>query len=331
MPSSPKTDIKSALEAVTTGPLTWRASNLAVIEQSPLPDDQNQTSGAFTEKWALADFADKDFEAYNAFQQEWYLKLYGFSDLDSFSGYLRQKSMIVDCGAGKGTKAAWFASLSPETYVVAVELSDAIFPAAEYYRDKLPNLAFVKADIVDMPFFGDGCFDFVNCDQVIHHTHDPEATFKELVRIVRSGADVTCYVYRKKALPRELLDDYFREASKNMSDAELKALSEQLTDLGKMLSDLKVELDFPDIPALGIRGGRQDLQRFIYWNFLKCFWNAELGRGMSTMTNYDWYAPSQAARYSEAEFRRWIEGNDLEIVHFHKEEACYSGRFRKPT
>jgi len=24
-------------------------------------------------------------------------------------------------------------------------------------------------------------------------------------------------------------------------------------------------------PELGIKGGKYDLQRFIYWNFLKCF------------------------------------------------------------
>lgn len=48
----------------------------------------------------------------------------------------------------------------------------------------------------------------------------------------------------------------------------------------------------------------------IYWNFIKCFWNEELGYDTSVATNFDWYSPSNAKRYSE-------------------EEACYSGRFLK--
>ena len=43
------------------------------------------------------------------------------------------------------------------------------------------------------------------------HTENPELTFSEFVRIIRKNkGEVGCYFYAKKALPRELLDDYFR-------------------------------------------------------------------------------------------------------------------------
>jgi hypothetical protein len=106
-------------------------------------------------------------------------------------------------------------------------------------------------------------------------------------------------------------------------------MSEQLTELGKRLSELNVEFDAPEIPALGIKGGRYDVQRFLYWNFIKCFWNADLGRDTSIVTNFDWYSPSNARRYSEAEVRALVAAHELEIGHFHREEACYSGRFVK--
>jgi len=106
-------------------------------------------------------------------------------------------------------------------------------------------------------------------------------------------------------------------------------MSSQLTELGKRLSELKITFDSPDIPLLGIKGGEQDLQRFIYWNFLKCFWREDWGKEMSDATNFDWYAPSNAKRYSKEEFKNMIEQNNLEIKHFHEEEACYSGRFEK--
>ena len=80
---------------------------------------------------------------------------------------------------------------------------------------------------------------------------------------------------------------------------------------------------------MDIKGGCYDIQRFIYWNFLKCFWNEELGKVTSDSTNYDWYAPSNAERYSQNEFLEFAENNKLTTVHLHSEEAAHSGRFRK--
>ena len=73
------------------------------------------------------------------------------------------------------------------------------------------------------------------------------------------------------------------------------------------------------------------VQRFIYWNFLKCFWSDRLGRHNSILTNYDWYAPSQAFRFSEDEFRAMVETAGLETVFSHTERACLSGRFVTPA
>jgi hypothetical protein len=71
------------------------------------------------------------------------------------------------------------------------------------------------------------------------------------------------------------------------------------------------------------------LQRFIYWNFLKCFWNEELGKTTSVSTNYDWYSPSNAFRYNKDEFELLLKNANFEIKPYHSEEACHSGRFAK--
>ena len=47
------------------------------------------------------------------------------------------------------------------------------------------------------------------------------------------------------------------------------------------------------------------------------------------MVNYDWYSPSNASRYSEEDFKEIVEKNNFVIDFFHKEEACFSGRFIK--
>lgn len=74
-------------------------------------------------------------------------------------------------------------------------------------------------------------------------------------------------IFIEKALPRELIDDYFRTNTHNIPDAEIWQLSEQLTELGKRLSALQISFESPEIPLLGIKAGTYDIQRFIYWNF----------------------------------------------------------------
>ena len=309
--------------------LDVRAPNFIVTKPRDLSATQSQTREAFSNKWSLFEYETPDFKKSLERQKQWYLELYGFESESELARYLSRCRLVLDAGAGKCGKAAWFAGLSPSTTVVAADISDSLVSACEHYKDH-PNLLFVQCDIGQLPFFSDGFFDYVSCDQVIHHTADPYRTFQELVRVTRSGGDLSVYVYRKKALPRELLDGYFREYSRTLSHDQLMELSQQLTDLGRLLSSIKDEIDIPGIPLLGIEGGKMSVQRFLYWNFLKCYWNEELGAQSSLVTNYDWYSPSQAFRYLEEEFRSWIETQSLSEIHFHAEQACYSGRFRKP-
>lgn len=298
--------------------------NFIEIKRSSEAINQQHTNEAFSEKWTEYEKTSEKEKAY-AFQKKWYLKLYGFESEDDLKRFLSRKKYIFDAGCGLGYKAKWFADLAPESIVIGMDFSDACIIAAKNYKDT-KNLYFIKGDIADVPF-KDNSIDYVSCDQVIMHTEVPENTFKELTRITKKGGEFACYVYAKKALPRELIDDYFRVETKNLTNEQLWEMSKQLTELGEKLSDLKIEIDIPDIPLLGIKGGKQDIQRFIYWNFLKCFWNEELGVDTSIATNFDWYSPSNAKRYSEEEYRKMIVDNHLDIIYFHKEEACYSGRF----
>jgi ubiquinone/menaquinone biosynthesis C-methylase UbiE len=294
----------------------------------PSVEAQQQTADAFSDKWNQYKYGSPEFNTILDQQKKWYLELYGFVDESALAAYLRQCRVVLDAGAGMCYKSAWFAELSPSTVVVAADISNSLYQAVEYYTS-LNNLFFIQCDIGSMPFIPNGFFDYVSCDQVIHHTSDPYKTFKELVRITGFQRELSVYVYRRKALPRELLDDYFRDFSKTLSNEQRLEFSRQITELGQTLSSLDAELQFPDIPALGIEGGTMTVQRFIYWNFIKCYWNEDLGQHNSVMTNYDWYSPSLAYRYSEQEFRRWIDEMKLDVIHFHKEQACYSGRFVK--
>lgn len=288
-------------------------------------ENQNQTNTVFSEKWSKYDQSDEQDRLY-AFQLDWYLKLYGFDSEEELRKFLKNKMTIFDAGCGLGYKAAWFAKLAPHALVIGMDFSDAAKHAAARYSD-IPNLFFVRGDIADTGF-GDGVIGYTSCDQVIMHTENPEATFREFSRVTnREIGQVACYFYAKKALPRELLDDYFRIHCKTMSIEELWEMSNQLTELGKRLSSLNICFEAPDIPALGIKGGTYDVQRFLYWNFIKCFWNSELGQETSVSTNFDWYSPSNAQRFSKTDVELLVSKADMDILWFHSEEAAHSGRF----
>ena len=297
-------------------------------ERNSVQQNQLQTNEAFSNKWGAYSKEDEaEQERLFEFQRRWYLKLYGFDSDAELADYLKHKSVVVDAGCGLGYKAKWFADLSPSSLVLGIDYSDSVYVAADRYRST-DNLVFLKGDIADT-HISSNAVDYVSCDQVIMHTERPEDTFRELVRILKPDCDLSVYVYAKKALPRELLDEHFRTKSKSISHHEMMEFSRQMTELGKKLSSLDVSFDAPEIPMLGIKGGKIDIQRFIYWNFIKCFWNEELGYATSVATNYDWYSPSNAKRYSEDEFIALVNSNNLVEIHFHTEEACHSGRFRK--
>lgn len=317
----------ATLEALLSRPLAFNG-NYAIASQQAGFEQQQQTNDAFSDKWGSYERSDEK-AGYYAMQKRWYLTLYGFASEEALAAFLRTRPVIFDAGCGLGFKAAWFAELAPHSLVIGMDYSSASAQAAANYAH-IPNLFFLRGDIADVPFI-DGSIDYVSCDQVIMHTEFPDKTFAELTRITRAGGgEFACYFYAKKALPRELVDDYFRTHCTEMSSEELWQMSEQLAELGKRLSALNTSFDCPAIPALGIKGGVIDVQRFLYWNFLKCFWNEELGHETSVMTNYDWYSPSNARRYSEEEVRALVSQHTLNLHFFHHEEACYSGRFIKP-
>jgi ubiquinone/menaquinone biosynthesis C-methylase UbiE len=289
-------------------------------------NNQEQTRNIFSEKWIEVNSYQEVNKLYET-QYDWFLSLYGFDDEVKLAKYLQDKNVIIDTGCGLGYKAAWFAKLAPHAIVLGIDISDSINVAADKYKH-INNLFFFKGDIANTGI-KKNCIDFTVCDQVIMHTEVPEKTFAHLSDITSIGGEFACYVYTKKALPRELVDDYFRNATHQIPKEQMWEFSEQLTELGRRLSDLKISFDSPDIPLLGIKGGKYDIQRFIYWNFIKCFWKEEWGFDLSKSTNYDWYAPSNAKRFSKSEFLSMVTENNLTVTYLHEEEACYSGRFKK--
>jgi SAM-dependent methyltransferase len=271
-----------------------------------------ETGRSFSMKW------NKDPESALSgprwdFQRQWFLKRYKFSDERKFERFLSNKTFILDAGTGVGRNALWFGKLALNSQVFAIDISESAYHAYQNSRN-LNNVHCIRGDISSLPF-KDGFFDYIVCDQVIHHTTNPHETFAHLVSKLKKNGEISCYVYKKKAPIREFCDDYIRERTTRMNGEECFEFSESITEFGKALSELNVNIEITkDIPILGIKAGNYDLQRFFYWNIMKCFWNPEYGFEGSVMTNFDWYHPKDAFRYSPEDFRKWFDINNIEIL-----------------
>jgi len=289
----------------------------------PTDVSQTQTVRSFAQKWAKHRYY---LDQTRRFYTDWYLQRYGFFEVNALREFLGGAAFILDAGTGAGRDAANLAEHS-EAAVFAV---DTAREALEIARERLshPRIAFVHADLHRLPF-PDEFFDFINCDQVIHHTPDPRAAFEILRRKLKPGGQICCYVYKKKAVVREYTDDYIRERISSLPVNEALQVCAAITDLGRTLAGLKVTVDIEqDIPVLGIKRGPVDLQRLFHWNILKCFWNDEFDFFTNNIINFDWYHPEYCFRFVPAEFREWF-AQGWEIQAWDVQDAGISCRAKK--
>jgi len=284
--------------------------------------DQGGTFDSFSAKWSKVD-QDEIRQRFEA-QYRWYVERFGFDDEDDLRTFLADKRTVLEAGTGLGGDAARFARLSDAT-VVALDLSESIVTAQREFG-VAQNLHYVQADLLRPPVPRER-FDFVSADQVVHHTPDARAAVHSLAGLVTPGGTLAFYVYKVKAPLREYADDYIRERTTKMSVDDCMDFSASMSELGRKLSDVgaTITLDRP-IPLLGIEAGEHDVQRLIYWHFLKAFWNDDFSPNLNDLVNFDWYHPPYASRHTEGEVRGWCDELGLAIDHLDVGDAGISVR-----
>ncbi len=293
-----------------------------------LTEDREQTRRSFREKWAKnVDAAFVNTQTEGSVLQSWILNRNGFANLAELGAYLAPKKRVLDAGCGNGRVTALLAS-SYDGPIVGIDLNAA--PVAEANLAEFKNVTVREKDLLgDLTDLGE--FDFIYCQEVLHHTADPRRSFLNLANQLAPGGEFAIYVYRVKAPLREFADDFVRDAIKDMPYEEAMQESKSITDLGRILSELKDEIEVPEVKVLGIKAGKYTPQRLMYHFFLKCFWNDELSEHENIVINYDWYHPATSTRHTFEEVAEWFEAAGLKIVQEFEDEYGITMRGVKAT
>ena len=280
-----------------------------------------RTEMAFSEKWKTH-HTNHHAKDWIEWQRKWFLDRFDWKSIKTFNAFLKSKKFILDAGTGIGNSAKML-SVNDSTTVFALDASDSIdFAHKKYGRS--PNIHFIQADIRQLPF-KKSFFDYIFSDQVLHHTKNTSTSFKYLTKFLQKSGHISIYVYNKKAPVREYVDDYIRQRTIKMSVAECTEFSKDMAHLGKALSKLKKKITIPnDIPLLGVKSGTYDVQRFIYWHFLKCFWDESDNFERSVGVNFDWYYPKFAYRHTPSEVKKWYRDLKIKINTFKEIESGIS-------
>ncbi|HXR84052.1 MAG TPA: methyltransferase domain-containing protein [Hanamia sp.] len=274
---------------------------------------QSNTSQSFSDKWhknttlAFQNTLNPDSETF-----KWITGRNGFKDENELRKYLSSKKRILDAGCGNGRVTALLRTYSDpnKTEIVGIDLTAA--DVAEKNLAGYKNVKFYKKNLLDN-LTSLGKFDFIYCQEVLHHTGNARKGFDNLIELLEPGGEIAIYVYKQKAPAREFVDDYIREKIVGMDYETAMKHCRQITELGKALTDQNIKLKIPEVDLLQIKGGEYDLQRFIYHFFAKIFWNYEYNFEENAVINYDWYHPQDCTRHTIEEVKKWFNQNGLKI------------------
>jgi SAM-dependent methyltransferase len=290
-------------------------------------DEASQTSASFSFKWSRQESYQSD--SFRAWYTAWLLAKYGFESLDAAGSHFASRRRVLEIGCGSGLSGVLpRAALGTGTRWVGLDLTDAVDVARSTLGDH-PDAGFVQADLMAPPF-RPATFDAIFTEGVLHHTPSTERALASAASLLAPGGEILFYVYARKAPLREWTDDYIRSLVSGLPAEEAWDMMRPLTSLARALSDLHVSVEVPeDVPLLGIKAGRHDVQRLIYWHFAKLYWNDEMGFEGSQHVNFDWYHPPYAHRHSLEEIRAWCARLGLEITYCHTQESGYTIRATK--
>jgi SAM-dependent methyltransferase len=289
---------------------------------------QRHTADTFSYKWS-------HFRRYGDTPEEqdflfgWYRRKFGLAADADLGSFYADRQLVLEVGPGSGFNTRYIAQCC-RGKIIAADISEAANVAFDKTRH-LENCATIRSDLMDLPF-AENFFDLIIADGVLHHTPNTEAAVKELYRKLRPGGQFFFYLYKQMGAARHFCDKYIRSQFSKLSPDECFEACRGLTEMGRELARLGATVTLKRaIEVLGIPAGTHDVQRLIYYNFVKCFWNEAFDFETNNMVNFDWYHPHDAWQHTVEEVEGWLKS--LEVTEYAFNDANPNGisvLLRKP-
>jgi len=276
---------------------------------STIEDEVNHTTKAFGWQWKKSNMGHNDGS--KIYSKQLFLDRYGINEHDVAS-YVKDK-VVYDPAVGSGRVEYIFAKYAKEIY--AADLSDAVYEAKTNLKGKFDNINYFKANLLSPPF-KDNSFDTVICHAILQHTGNTFEGIKSLTRVLKPDGILFFDVYRKAAPIRDFTDDFIRSLVCDLEPQDAWDKLLPITQLSQDLYEKKITID-NDIKELEIEAGEYNLQRFIYYKFLKTFWNENMSFEDNHMVVFDWFYPKISERYTVKEVEQWLSKLNLEVIKLH--------------
>ena len=285
---------------------------------------QAQTAESFGFKWTRG--AHWGFEPeHQPVVWEFWRDVFGWERPDDLRALVAGK-VLLDAGCGSGASLNQFVDWPAE--IAAVDISPAVDACYRRFGSR-GHITFAQADLCALPY-GDEVFDVVWSNGVLHHTPNVFTSLEALTRHLKRDGLVIFYIYAKKAPIREFVDDHIRRDVATLPPEEAWRRMEAITALGRSLAAITQPLEIEmDVPELGIAKGTYNLQRFLYYHALKCYWNPAMTFEDNVHVNFDWYHPTYAHRHTVPEVRAWLHALGLAEVSLRRSESGISVVARK--
>lgn len=252
----------------------------------------------YNELWIKFGNATHEDENFREFQLNWFFKRFGL-DADSFESLIKGRT-IIELGTGSG---AFLHNLVKAKEVYGLDLTETGIKIATKHHLEHGNIHLICQDLMNH----EGQYDIVIADQVLHHLPDTFKALEKAVSLVSPDGQIFFYVYKKKASVREFMDSFIRAFTTRLSLTHCIAFSKLMLWLGKNLTEIHLPL-----------------QRWVYWNIIKCFYNKQFSYENNLRVNFDWYSPKIAHRHILKEVMQWSKKLNLDISYIHEGKSGIS-------
>jgi SAM-dependent methyltransferase len=292
-----------------------------VSGQAEYSKSQAQTESAFGFKWSRRDTYES--APVQESTRRWLMDRYCGGNPDLLAHWLSGgRKIIIDAGCGAGFSAIlMFGDHLLNHDYLGIDISAAADVARQRFAERGYPGEFLRTSLLDAPL-PDGSVDLIFSEGVLHHTDSTEGALKHLAKKLKPGGRFLFYVYAKKSVVREFTDDYVREQIVPLTDQDAWTALESLTKLGIALGELGAEVDVPeDIPFLGIKAGKIDIQRFFYWNVCKLYYRPDWTFEEMNHVNFDWFRPLNCHRQTPDEVALWCREAGLVVERMDVQES----------